>query len=79
MTAHVMTVDLSDPEPPVGTSLAVGALAGGDRVSFLRLESGWTHAYGGGRHQPCTYDLVRWWMPARVTGGPLLNPYRGAA
>ncbi len=45
----------------------------GDRATFQRLDSGWTYAYGGDPSRPCTYALVAFWLPARVTAGPLLS------
>lgn len=70
----VVYVNLSDPEPPVGTGLHVGSAepSSGDRATFMRLSDGWRYAYGNDPLRPCTYDLVRFWLPARATAGPLV-------
>lgn len=73
MSYPVVYVTLNDPEPPIGTGLATGNPLTSDRATFMRLASGWTFAYGGDRFRPCTYELVRYWLTARVVAGPLLQ------
>lgn len=80
MSIPVVEVRLSDPEPPVGTALHVGSAvpASGDRATFLRMDGGWHYVYGNGPWRPCSYELVRYWLPCRVTAGPLLAVRRAA-
>lgn len=71
----VVDLTLFDPEPPVGTALHVGSAvpASGDRATFMRLAAGWHFAYGNDPWRPCTYELIRYWLPARITAGPLVS------